>query len=138
MAVVSDFLSSWDSALAAQRSHGNGNLIDLIADDITMGAPPYWKDLNGKLKVTTLLEIILDLIPDFSYHRRWVNGNEIVLEFRGHLGGETRFPVHGVDLIRVNNDGLMIRLDVMIRPLPTLAELKKRVRERITPLLAKL
>src|SRR3989338_119951 len=104
----------------------------LVSEEVTMGAPPYWKRLEGKLKVCILLGIIIDLIPDFEYHRQFVDGSNVALEFTGHLEGNSKFPVQGIDLITLDDSGRIVKLDVMIRPFRTLAELKLRVRERIT------
>ena len=45
--------------------------------------------------------------------------------------------MQGMDLIRIKN-GKVVQLDVMIRPLASLVEVKKRVREKITPLLSQM
>jgi hypothetical protein len=110
----------------------------LVADECVMGAPPYWTNLEGKLKVVTLLSIILDVIPDFTYHRHFVNGNDIALEFRGRVLGSDKHSVQGMDLITLDENGQLASIDVMIRPLSSLVALKAAVRERITPLLEKL
>ena len=38
--------------------------------------------------MVTILQIIIELIPDFEYKRQFVKGNDLALEFVGHLGGE--------------------------------------------------
>ena len=42
----------------------------------------------GKLKVMTILKIILELVPDFTYKRQFVEGDDIALEFVGHVDGQ--------------------------------------------------
>jgi hypothetical protein len=93
-----------------------------------MGAPPYWNRIEGKAVVAQLLGIIVETITDFTYHRQWVNGAELALEFEGHVGD---CALQGIDLITLGEDGLITRLDVMIRPENALVLLRERVGPRM-------
>jgi len=115
------FLERW------HRIVGEKDLVALreaMADDMTMGAPPYWQKLEGKDLVHHLLGVIITLIEDFTYHREWVSGSEIALEFHGHVGED---QLQGIDLITLDDDGRIKNLDVMIRPLNSLTALRDRV-----------
>ncbi|NQY90359.1 MAG: nuclear transport factor 2 family protein [Deltaproteobacteria bacterium] len=120
-----DFLVSWNRAVHARNTEG---LAALLADEVSMGAPPYWNRIEGKAVVAQLLGIIVETIADFTYHRQWVNGAELALEFEGHVGD---CALQGIDLITLGEDGLITRLDVMIRPENALVLLRERVGPRM-------
>ena len=121
----SAFLARWHHIVAEKDLTGLG---DLLADDVALGAPPYWGRLEGKPIVQKLLGIILETIEDFTYHRQWVNGRELALEFRGKVDG---LELQGIDLITLDDAGRLAQLDVMIRPINTLLALRDRVAARM-------
>ena len=118
---VDRFLERWHDCVARRDTAGIG---ELVADDITMGSPPYWNKLEGKPLVVHLLGVIVHSIDDFTYHRQWRNGRELALEFRGHYG---KHELQGIDLITLAEDGRVANLDVMIRPLDSLVALRDHV-----------
>jgi hypothetical protein len=124
------FLERWHAAVAGRDRDA---IAGLLADDVSIGAPPYWSRLEGKALVGHLLGVIVDTIADFTYHRQWVSGRELALEFTGTVGGK---ELQGIDLITLADDGRIARLDVMIRPLNTLTALRDRVAERMAEYLA--
>ena len=121
----SAFLARWHRIVAEKDLTGLG---DLLADDAALGAPPYWGRLEGKPIVLKLLGIILETIEGFTYHRQWVNGRELALEFRGTVDG---LELQGIDLITLDDAGRLAQLDVMIRPINTLLALRDRVAARM-------
>jgi hypothetical protein len=127
-----DFLPRWHRIV---REKDLAALGEIIAEDIAMGAPPYWAPLGGKALVQHLLGIIIDTIEDFTYHREFVQGAELALEFRGHVG---EHQLQGIDLITLDADGRIKALDVMIRPINSLLALRDAVAPRMTAYLESL
>lgn len=119
------FLARWQQIVDNRDAEGLGRS---LADDISMGAPPYWNRIEGKPVVAHLLGIIAETIEDFTYHRQWVSGREFALEFHGHVDDR---ELQGIDLITINESGLITRLDVMIRPENALVMLRERVAPRM-------
>jgi len=119
------FLARWQQIVDNRDAQGLGQA---LSDDVSMGAPPYWNRIEGKQVVSHLLGIIAETIEDFTYHRQWVSGNELALEFHGHVDD---CQLQGIDLITINDSGLITRLDVMIRPENALATLRERVAPRM-------
>ena len=78
------FLTEWHRVVSEKDL---GALPGLLADDISLGAPPYWARLEGRELVQYLLGLILETIEDFRYHREWQQGSELALEFRGRIAG---------------------------------------------------
>lgn len=116
------FLAEWHR-LVEERDLAA--LEKILAEDVTMGAPPYWDKLEGRPLVHHLLGLIIRTIEDFTYHREWHDdaegGREIALEFQGHVG---ELDLQGIDLISLNDRGELQNLDVMIRPMNALAALR--------------
>ena len=119
------FLEQWHKIVATRDIEG---LAAVLAEDVTLGAPPYWAKLETKEVVLRLLEIIINTIDEFTYHREWINGSELALEFRGSVDG---LGLQGIDLITLNDEGKIQNIDVMIRPMNTLAKLAGIVREKV-------
>ncbi len=123
MATESDgFLAEWHRLVEARDLPA---LEKVLAEDVTLGAPPYWDRLEGRPVVHHLLGLIICTIEDFSYHREWHDDSrgrgEIALEFRGHVG---ELDLQGIDLITVNERGELQNLDVVIRPMNALTALR--------------
>ena len=88
---------------------------------------------EGRDLIQHLLSTILETIEDFTYHRQWVEGAELALEFTGHVG---ELDLQGIDLISLDEDSRVARLDVMIRPANAIAALQERVGPRMLAFLA--
>lgn len=117
-----EFLEKWHRLVEARDLVA---LEQILAEDVSMGAPPYWDPLKGRALVHQLLGLIIQTIEDFTYHREWHDEarerGEIALEFRGHVG---ELNLQGIDLISLNERGELQNLDVMIRPMNTLSALR--------------
>jgi hypothetical protein len=109
-----------------------------LAEDVSLGAPPYWDKLKGRPTVHHLLGLIIQTIEDFTYHREWHDDSrgdgEIALEFRGHVG---ELDVQGIDLITLNDRGELQNLDVMIRPMNALSALRDIIAPQMLEFLRK-
>ena len=119
------FLERWHEIVATRDVEG---LAEVLAEDVTVGAPPYWSKLESREVVHRLLSIIIETIDDFTYHREWVNGPELALEFRGSIED---LSLQGIDLITLNDEGKIQNIDVMIRPMNVLSKLAGIVRDKI-------
>jgi hypothetical protein len=125
------FLEEW------HRIVGEKDLVALeqvLAKDVTIGAPPYWAKLPGRPLVHHLLGLIIETIEDFTYHREWIRGQELALEFQGHVGD---LDVQGVDLITIDDDGLVTNIDVPMRPANAVARLQEIIGPQMAAYLAK-
>jgi hypothetical protein len=117
-----EFLAKWHPLVIGRDLAA---LEEILAEDVSMGAPPYWDKLNGRPIVHHLLGLIINTIEDFTYHREWHDESqregEIALEFKGQVDG---LDLQGIDLITLNDRGELQNLDVMIRPMNALEELR--------------
>ncbi len=132
MSTTDEFLVRWHRIV---RDKDLDALPATLAEEITMGAPPYWAKLEGKDLVAHLLGIIVTTIEDFTYHREWVAGAELALEFHGHLGEHN---IQGIDLITLDTDNRIRNLDVLIRPINSLLALRDVVEPKMASYLGSL
>lgn len=124
------FLPEWHRIVAERDVAA---LAAVLAEDVALGAPPYWKKLQGREIVQHLLGLIVETIEDFTYHREWADGRELALEFRGHVGGR---ELQGIDLITLDAAGRIANLDVLMRPENGIAALRESVAPRMARFLA--
>ena len=120
-AEADDFLENWHRLVAERDLDA---LARVLAADVTLGAPPYWQKLEGRAVVSHLLGLIVFTIEDFTYQREWREGSELALEFTGHVEGS---QLQGIDLITLNASGQIQNLDVLMRPLNAVTELRDRI-----------
>ncbi len=123
------FLDEWHRIVSM---HDMEALRDALAEDVTIGAPPYWTRLEGRPIVHHLLGLIIETIEGFSYYREWQDGSELALEFQGKVGA---LDVQGIDLITLNEQGQIQNLDVLMRPTNTIIRLQEIVAPRMAEFL---
>lgn len=115
------FLKHWHPIVATRDLVA---LPGILSPDVSMGAPPYWQRIGGRDAVAQLLGIIITTIEDFRYHREWVDGSELALEFTGHVGS---LDLQGIDLITLDGENRVAKLDVLMRPMNAVATLQEIV-----------
>ncbi len=122
---VDGFLEEWHRVV---REKDVAAVRGLLAPDASIGAPPYWQRLEGPDLVAHLLGVIVRTIQDFTYQRQWRNGGELALEFTGRVGD---LDLQGIDLISVNDAGLLAKIDVPMRPMNAVQALQKIVAPQV-------
>jgi hypothetical protein len=128
---VSDqFLCKWHRIVAEKDLDA---LFQILHENVTIGAPPYWNRLEGRPLVHHLLSIIIETIEDFTYYREWQDDRELALEFQGHVED---LDVQGIDLITLGADGRVANIDVLMRPVNTVLRLQEVVGPRMLEYLA--
>jgi hypothetical protein len=123
------FLDEWHRIVATRDLDA---LSKALAEDVTLGAPPYWTKLAGRRIVHHLLGLIIETIEGFTYFREWQDGNELALEFRGKVGD---LDVQGIDLITLNERGEIQNLDVPMRPINAVLRLQEIIAPRMADFL---
>ena len=129
------FLERWHRIVAERDLAG---LHEELAEDVSLGVPPYWQRIEGRDTAEHLLGLVIHAIEDFTYHREWHDDSrgagEIALEFHGHVG---EFDLQGIDLITLNDRNMVQNLDVLIRPMNALANLREVIAPQMMDFLNK-
>jgi hypothetical protein len=89
-------------------------LMQLLADDVEFHSPTVWQPKQGKQVTAFILKTVIGIFKDFSYHRQFIDGNSMALEFSAMVGDK---QIKGVDLIRWNDQGQIDHFEVVIRPI---------------------
>ena len=126
-----DWLVEWHRIVSERDMEA---LREVLAEDVTMGAPPYWNKLQGRDVVHQLLGLIVETIEEFTYHREWRDGAELALEFRGHVGDR---DLQGIDLISLDESGRVANLDVLMRPVNSVIALREVVAPKMVAYFAR-
>lgn len=125
-----DFLREWHRIVAERDVEGLGRI---LAEDVSLGVPPYWGRMQGREIAQHLLGIIIHTIEGFTYHREWQDGRELALEFTGRVGER---ELQGIDLITLDESGRVRNLDVLMRPVNGIIALREIVAPQMAAFLA--
>lgn len=110
-------------------AHQHGGVPALMAEDVQFRPPTYWATWNGRDAVSAVLAHVNEVFTDFSYRRVMGSGNDWALEFQCKVDG---LDCVGVDLITLNDDGLMQEFEVVMRPYKTIGALRAAMNDRVS------
>ena len=85
-----------------------------IADDVVFRSPAVYKPYEGKETVAQILRLVATVFENFRYTSEWRDGRTTILFFEANVGDR---ELQGIDILEENEDGLIERFTVMIRPL---------------------
>ncbi|NIZ61896.1 nuclear transport factor 2 family protein [Sedimentitalea sp. CY04] len=100
----------------------------LLAEDVQFMPPTYWKTWTGRAPVAAVLGHVGQVFSDFSYRRVMGDGNDWAVEFQCKIG---EFDAVGVDLITLNDDGLIQLFEVTMRPYKSVGALREAMNARV-------
>ena len=105
-------------------------LSELLADDVVLRSPVAFKPYEGKQVVFFILNNVIQVFENFTYHREFFTEDEqsVVLEFSAVVSEK---QLKGIDMIRFNEQGQIAEFEVMIRSLSGLQALAAQMGERI-------
>lgn len=95
---------------------------DILADDVRFMPPTYWKTWTGREPVAAVLGHVGRVFSDFRYRRVMGEGKDWALEFQCKVGD---LDAVGVDLITLNEDGLIEQFEVVMRPYKSVGALRE-------------
>ena len=102
----------------------------LFADDATLDSPVAFKPFVGIDQVGVVLKAVIATFEDFRYTDEIANEAEgtHALIFEARVGEKS---VQGLDLLRMDSDGRITNLTVMIRPLSGLIALAEAMSAKV-------
>jgi hypothetical protein len=105
-------------------------LDDLLADDVVFRSPAVFAPQPGKdLTALYLRGAMAVLGPSLRYVAEWYGPSSAVLEFEAELDG---LYVHGVDMLRWNENDQLVGFTVMVRPMRGLTKLVELMQRQLT------
>eukprot|EP00301_Raphidiophrys_heterophryoidea_P011422 c17530_g1_i1.p1 GENE.c17530_g1_i1~~c17530_g1_i1.p1 ORF type:complete len:169 (-),score=45.05 c17530_g1_i1:168-674(-) len=130
-------LEAWHDAV---RTKDLNKVARFVAKDCVLKVPAYSKPREGRDMFMVILQSVLEVFNDFQYHREWFSedGSQWALEFTAVINNSNQangLPkslwLKGVDLVKLNDKGYIQELEVVMRPLNSLALLKAEMGEII-------
>ncbi len=108
---------------------GDDTLIaDLLAEDVQFMPPTYYATWTGRAPVAAVLGHVGQVFSDFCYRRFMGDGKDWALEFQCKVGD---LDAVGVDLITLNDEGLIQTFEVAMRPCKTVGALREAMMARV-------
>ena len=109
---------------------GDPALLDgLLADDVVFRSPAVFAPLPGKDLTARYLRAAMAVLgPSLRYIGEWYGPSSAVLEFEAELDG---MYVHGVDMLRWNDDDRLVSFTVMVRPMRGLTKLVELMQRQL-------
>ncbi|MEM7069725.1 MAG: nuclear transport factor 2 family protein [Pseudomonadota bacterium] len=100
----------------------------ILAEKVAFLPPTYWKTWVGREPVSLILSHVGQIFTEFRYRRIMGEGNDWALEFQCKIG---ELDAVGVDLITLDEDGLISHFEVVMRPLKSVSVLREEIMARI-------
>lgn len=108
---------------------GDDSLIaEILAEDVRFMPPTYWATWTGREPAAAVLGHVGKVFRDFRYRRVMGDGKDWALEFQCKVGD---LDAVGVDLITLNDDGLIETFEVVMRPYKTVGALREAMNARV-------
>ncbi|HLM89913.1 MAG TPA: nuclear transport factor 2 family protein [Streptosporangiaceae bacterium] len=109
---------------------GDPALLDsLLANDVVFRSPAVFAPLPGQELTTRYLRAAMAVLgPSLRYIGEWHGPSSAVLEFEAELDG---MYVHGVDMLRWNDDDRLVSFTVMVRPMRGLTKLVELMQRQL-------
>ncbi|SFT92636.1 nuclear transport factor 2 family protein [Sedimentitalea nanhaiensis] len=104
-------------------------IAEILAEDVTFMPPTYFATWIGRAPVAAVLGHVGQVFSDFKYRRVMGDGHDWALEFQCKIGD---LDAVGVDLITLNDDGLIQKFEVVMRPYKTIGALRDAMMTRIS------
>jgi hypothetical protein len=116
----------------AVEAHDLDTLRRSLAPDVVFHSPIRFRPFVGRDEVAAILRIPAEVFAfgdAFRYTSVLGDDRELALFFEGELDGRS---IQGVDHLRLNNEGLVTELRVMIRPLAQLNRFADKAAELLS------
>ena len=109
---------------------GDPALLDgVLADDVVFRSPAVFAPQPGKDLTTRYLRSAMVVLgPSLRYIGEWYGPSSAVLEFEAELDG---MYVHGVDMLRWNDEDRLVSFTVMVRPMRGLNKLVEQMQRQL-------
>ena len=100
----------------------------LLAEGVRFMPPTYYATWTGRDAAAAVLGHVGQVFTDFRYRRIMGAGNDWALEFECRIGD---LNAVGVDLVTLDDEGLIEVFEVVMRPLKSVAALREAMNARV-------
>lgn len=127
------FVERWEAAVA---SADVAAVEALLAEDVAFRSPALFRPTVGRGPTTLVLAAVLQVFGELRYTHRYLDEPDgVTLQFETSVEGDDgrRLEVEGVDVFRLDPQGRITSLTVMLRPLNATQVVAARMREQLGP-----
>ena len=102
----------------------------LLHPDVVLRSPVGFKPFNGAESVAQILTTVSQVLTDFRYERQFcsMDGHSIGLEFSASIANK---QLKGIDIFRFSEYGIIMELEIMVRPFNALQALGVAMAKRM-------
>ncbi|WP_109464943.1 nuclear transport factor 2 family protein [Albibacillus kandeliae] len=100
----------------------------ILAEQVKFMPPTYWATWTGRAPVAAVLGHVGQVFSDFRYRRVMGDGKDWALEFQCRIG---EFDAVGVDLITLDDEGMIETFEVVMRPHKSVGALRDAMNARV-------
>ena len=111
-----------ESFFIAIKSNNIDDLKTILDQNVIFKPPTYWKEWQGRDVVARILTHVGSVFKNLEYKRVLCNSSDYFLEFSCNIG---ELDATGVDMITLNEQGLIENFEVVMRPYKSVGELRK-------------
>ena len=111
-----------ESFFIAIKSNNIDDLKTILDQNVVFKPPTYWKEWQGRDVVARILTHVGSVFKNLEYKRVLCNSSDYFLEFSCNIG---ELDATGVDMITLNEQGLIENFEVVMRPYKSVGELRK-------------
>ncbi|MEM7438785.1 MAG: nuclear transport factor 2 family protein [Pseudomonadota bacterium] len=103
-------------------------IAELLAEDVVFRPPTYFATWAGRDAVSAVLGHVGQVFENFHYRRILGDKKDWALEFQAKVSG---LDCVGVDLVTLNDAGLVAEFEVVMRPYKTIGALREAMNARV-------
>lgn len=124
---VAKSLEAWHEMIARRDL---GELESIVHPEAVFRSPMAINAYRPRTALLLALNTVLSIFKDFTYYRQFASadGLSVVLEFSATVNDK---QLKGIDMIRFDEQGLIVEFEVMVRPLNGLQELGAEMGARL-------
>ena len=105
------------------------DLKSILADNVAFSPPTYFATWTGKEPVAAVLSHVGNVFSNLTYPRVMGSGNDWALEFNCKVGD---LDAVGVDLLTLNDEGLIVKFEVCMRPYKSIGALREAMNAAVS------
>jgi len=99
-----------------------------LREDVVLHSPILFRGFEGRDVVLGVLTHVVATFEDFRYVDELAEGDAVVLRFKARVGDR---ELEGIDLLELDEDGLVRELTVFMRPMSALTAFNERMAARL-------
>lgn len=112
----------------AVESEDIDNARATFREDVVLHSPLLFRPFEGRDAAMHVITTVKEVLSDFVYVHEVAGDDVVVLHFTAKVG---ELEIEGIDLLEVDEDGLVRELTVFMRPMTAVNEFRERMAEKL-------